>query len=796
MRKALLIGGLGYIGHYLKEELIRASYQPYFFDIQKWKENVSNNSKFLVGNRNNPDDLVRARNHHFDCVVDLIAYRSQQTRMIVEIFKGYTDWFIHLSTFSVYDVPSISPFSEQCPIVSTNDDSYSGQKAACERELMEAGEKDNFPFVIIRSAPIMGPGDNVSRENYFIKRILTHSPILLPDSGQTPVLAVFIKDLARVVVQAIGNRQARGKAFHVAQREIVSLRRHVEKITRLVKGINSVKGISPPELVFATSEELVRAGFNLAAFPYYSTGLFLPDITAASEVLGFIPTPYEEAVEITIKWFTANNALSLPAWPGKVAMQARLAATNDTLHYLKEQEFIKRYLFLKHRFLIDLHLQMKTNFDPRDILELSIALFTGCIPPNKKGITKVLVHTDVFHRFCESNLARSLDTATTLCCLLPDDLIENLCPVGPKPGINKTVNREPVEESKKDCKFQILSFLEPVHRGNQPHPYRRYLLYSNNLDSLDNRGWHYSHDYKCRLLTILYDNRIEQEREQNEFSIPTDGSKGVARLLEKVEDWQKKGEVEIDLSRDLYQCDFARCRVARGPCEARRFKSLIIDRKGNLRICLLSPGVGHLDDSMENISARINDLITSIKTKRGCKSCYIYSVCPCCLFVKDHEEYCRILRNNPDIYRYCELFDFLIRLVEFEPSLSKVTTLKIKVSTMAHRLFLPYLESFAQENRAASPVLGYSGPLLVVVGNENYIYRINDRIVIKADPLSCLILEVWEERFCKPVELAGKMFYFDTPRRLKAEEIREAIEQLVRWRLIKSSRDISSYMEV
>ncbi|MCP4214820.1 MAG: NAD-dependent epimerase/dehydratase family protein, partial [bacterium] len=329
-KKVLIIGGGGFLGHCLIEELRKDSFEPYIFDIQGGKRD--DGITVISGDRHNYHDLAAAREYDFDCVVDLIAYRPKETELAIKVFSGYTGRFVHISTFSAYQAPEISPFDESHPLTADGSNTYMNRKADCERLLEEAGRTSGFPFVVVRSAPVFGPHDNVSRENYYLKRMKTGQPIIVPGDAKTPLLTVFVRDLIKTVALAVSNEAAIGKAFHAAQREMVSLQTHIMEIGRL-------SGLTP-EILPVNEQLLAAAGFNLSAFPYYSGNALYADTSAVRDVLGLEQTTYKEAMKETMSWLLANDPLNQPSWPGRITMQARMAATNDTIQYLKEKTFV------------------------------------------------------------------------------------------------------------------------------------------------------------------------------------------------------------------------------------------------------------------------------------------------------------------------------------------------------------------------------------------------------------------------------------------------------------------------
>jgi nucleoside-diphosphate-sugar epimerase len=99
-------------------------------------------------------DLAAARSalmgHEFDVVVDWIAYTPEDVRRDIDLFRGRAGQYVFISTTSAYEKPVRSlPLTEKTPL-SNPFWEYSRLKIACEKVLMEACQKEQFPVTIVR----------------------------------------------------------------------------------------------------------------------------------------------------------------------------------------------------------------------------------------------------------------------------------------------------------------------------------------------------------------------------------------------------------------------------------------------------------------------------------------------------------------------------------------------------------------------------------------------------------------------------------------------------------------------
>ncbi|HWP42793.1 MAG TPA: NAD-dependent epimerase/dehydratase family protein [Blastocatellia bacterium] len=294
--KVLVIGGTGYIGGHAVESLVRRGHQVSVFARGLTRPHLPEGISFIKGDRHNPEDLARARSESFDAVMDINPYTREETQTAINLFDGSISRFVHLSTAAVYQIADRMPLVESDPLVTDPSQNYAYNKAECERALRWAHAKSGFPFVSIRPMAVFGPRDDKSRENYYIKRIAAGDPVIVPDSGAVPIYAVYVKDLAEAMAEALSAERVEGCAFNIAQSEIIALNDHISHIARLLEAEADVAHIP--------SRLLERLGFNLLQFPYYSGDkILLCDTGAARSALGFVPTPYLRALRETVEYF-------------------------------------------------------------------------------------------------------------------------------------------------------------------------------------------------------------------------------------------------------------------------------------------------------------------------------------------------------------------------------------------------------------------------------------------------------------------------------------------------------------
>lgn len=318
--KVLVVGGTGFVGTRLVRLLLEHGHAPVCLGLpgQACPPGV----RGIECDRNTPAFAQRLEREEVDAVVDLVAYREAETRAIVGLFSGRIARFVQLSTLSVFAAAHAAEVNEENAVRGGPASSYGGSKGRCEMVLEEAHARERFPYVILRSAPLMGPGDPVSRENYFLKRLRAGRPIFIPGAPGAHLTVLYVGDLARALLAALVSPQAVARDYNLAQSERLTLEEHIAAIARLSG--------TRPCLRWEEGDEPARAERNPFAFPYAPLDhTAWVDIGRARAELGFEPTPYPAALECTVDWLLRQRVW--PAWPGQGSTQGCLAGTHEWL---------------------------------------------------------------------------------------------------------------------------------------------------------------------------------------------------------------------------------------------------------------------------------------------------------------------------------------------------------------------------------------------------------------------------------------------------------------------------------
>lgn len=242
MPKVLLVGGAGYVGAVLAEELLAHGYAVRVLDRMYYGDdglrNIKDRVDLIIG------DMRKASPEILDGVTSVInlgglsndptaeynpdanhEMNTVATRTTAELCKAAgIKRYVFASSCSIYD----RGVAEQSRDVLLDEESdvapkaaYSSSKYAAERFLLEMAD-DNFTPVILRKGTVYGFSPRMRYDlvvNTFVKDALTKGVLTLHYGGEMWRPLVDVRDVARAYIAAIEvpDAKVRGQIFNITR---------------------------------------------------------------------------------------------------------------------------------------------------------------------------------------------------------------------------------------------------------------------------------------------------------------------------------------------------------------------------------------------------------------------------------------------------------------------------------------------------------------------------------------------------------------------------------------------------
>ncbi len=295
--KVLFIGGTGVISSACSELALQQGIELHLLNRGNGTTPVG--AHLHVADMNNHDQVKKAiHNLTFDVVVEWVGFTADQVKFDIELFQGKTKQYIFISSASAYQKPPERfPITESTPL---NNPfwKYSQDKINCERVLMEAFEKAQFPVTIVRPShtynkkfiPVPGRYTVVDRMKKG-KKVIVHG------DGTSLWTLTHSKDFATGFNGLLGLPDAVGEDFHITSDQWLSWNRIFHLIAKAA-------GLEP-DFIRIPSEFIARHA------PDFGAGLMGDKAYSAifdnSKIKLFVPDfnpkiPFEQGVIESMAW--------------------------------------------------------------------------------------------------------------------------------------------------------------------------------------------------------------------------------------------------------------------------------------------------------------------------------------------------------------------------------------------------------------------------------------------------------------------------------------------------------------
>jgi nucleoside-diphosphate-sugar epimerase len=279
MKNILIIGGSYFAGRVFVEELVKKQdVSITVFNRGRFPLNIEGVTE-LVGDR---EDISRIKQViptiSWDTVIDFCAYSPEHIKNFIHNMPGHIKHYIFISTTTVYQNNSEIPIREDAPKLDRPQDDlgayaeYGYQKWLAECALENECEQKGIAFTSLRPAIVYGPYNYAPRESFFFDLLIDKKPIVIPEDGSALFNFIYVVDMARIIIQCMGDERVYNQAFNLASEELISYPILVDVLSKITgKELEVVKmSIADIEnkgipLPFPLNEQLVYCGEKIRA---------------------------------------------------------------------------------------------------------------------------------------------------------------------------------------------------------------------------------------------------------------------------------------------------------------------------------------------------------------------------------------------------------------------------------------------------------------------------------------------------------------------------------------------------
>ena len=323
--KVLFIGGTGKISTAVSRLAVERGLDLYHLNRGQRRVTIPGVNT-ITGDISRPAEVERAlEGHHFDAVVDWIAFTEADIERDLALFRGKTGQFVFISSASAYQKPPVSPLITESTPLANPFWQYSRDKIACEERLMRAYREEGFPMTIVRPShtydtnlPIaIGGWDSYTVPD----RLLRGAPVVVHGDGTSLWVVTHSKDFAKAFVPLLGHPQAIGQAFHITSDQVLTW-------NQITITLAEALGVAP-KIVHMPSDFIARVEPDLGPtllgdkahsviFDNTKVKRLVPDYAAT--------IPFHVGVRETLAWFQADPTRMWIAEEANAQIERLLAA--------------------------------------------------------------------------------------------------------------------------------------------------------------------------------------------------------------------------------------------------------------------------------------------------------------------------------------------------------------------------------------------------------------------------------------------------------------------------------------
>lgn len=304
-----VVGGTGLISTGIVDRLADAGETVTVFTRGNHDEGLPDDVTHAQGDRHDIDALEAAvADADPDALVDMVCFSPETARETVDAVAPHIDQYVFCSTVDVYHrPPERNPITEDAARYPNVTD-YGRNKADAEDVFMDAHERGEFETTVIRPWSTYGEGGAINhtfgKGTYYLDRLRAGKPVVVHGDGTSIWGACHRDDVARAFVNAIGNEDAYGEAYHVTSEEFITWNQYHRRVASAI-------GAPDPKLVHVPTDVLTAVAPERTAMLrdhfQYATAF---DNRKAKRDLDYEYTiDFETGIARTVEWLDERDRI-------------------------------------------------------------------------------------------------------------------------------------------------------------------------------------------------------------------------------------------------------------------------------------------------------------------------------------------------------------------------------------------------------------------------------------------------------------------------------------------------------
>ncbi len=315
--RVVIIGGTGHVGTYLVPRLFNAGHDVVCVSRGQRRAYQNHAGWASVQQVKIDRDETEDKNqfgqqiHDLkpDVVIDMICFKPESARQLVEALRGQVQHFIHCGTVWVHGPSEQVPTTEDHPRKPLGD--YGIKKAAIESYLLKEARETRFPATVLHPGHIVGPGwaplNPAGNFNpHVFSTISKGKELTLPNIGLETLHHVHADDVAQTFMKAINNWScAVGESFHVVAEKALTLRGYAQAMYAWFGKESNIRYLAWDQWKETVCQEDAEQTWeHIAHCPNCST-------VKAQRLLDYEPRYTSlQAIQESVQWLIDNKGLN------------------------------------------------------------------------------------------------------------------------------------------------------------------------------------------------------------------------------------------------------------------------------------------------------------------------------------------------------------------------------------------------------------------------------------------------------------------------------------------------------